>query len=62
MRKTFKLQVKEDFVDGVSEFYFTIPDEIIYNMKFYPGDEVTWEVNGDSIIVYKDVNSSNRLR
>ena len=55
MRKTFKLEVKEAFVDGVSEYYFTIPDEVAYNMKLYPGDEVAWEVNGDSIIVYKEV-------
>ena len=62
MRKTFKLEVKEDFVDGTSEYYFTIPDEVAYNLQFYPGDEVVWEVNGDSIIVYKDVKSSNRLK
>ena len=55
MRKTFKLEVKEDFVDGTSEYYFTIPDEVGYNMKLYPDDEVAWEVNGDSILIYKEV-------
>lgn len=62
MRKTFKLEVKEDFVDGVSEYYFAIPDELAYNLKFYPGDEVVWEVNGDSVVVYKDVKSHNKLK
>ena len=54
MKKTFKLKVKEDICDGVSEYYFTIPAEIAYNLQWFPGNEVTWDVNGDSIIVYTD--------
>ena len=54
MRKVFKLELKEEFIDGVSEYYFSIPNEMAYNLKWYPGSIVSWEVNGDSVIIYKD--------
>ena len=54
MRKTFKLEVKEEVTNGVSRYYFSIPNELSYNLKWYPGDIVTWYVNGDYLVVYKD--------
>ena len=53
MRKTFKLEVKEEFIDGVAEYYFTLPDELANAMDWYPGDTIDWEVNGDSVLIYK---------
>ena len=62
MRQTFKLEVKEEMYHGAPEYYFTIPNEIAYNLQWYPGDMITWEVNGDSIIVYHDKKQGGRLR
>lgn len=54
MSKAYHLEVKEEFINGVSEYYFTLPDELAYKLDWYPGDEVTWELNGDSVVIYKD--------
>ena len=56
-RKVYKLEVKEDFVDGVSEFYLTLPDKLCYQLELFPGDTIDCEVNGDSVLIYKDPKS-----
>ena len=46
-RKNWYLTVEESYVDGVADYYITIPDDLAYAAEWFPGDELEWHDNGD---------------
>jgi nitrous oxide reductase accessory protein NosL len=46
-RKQWSLPVEESYIDGVAEYFITIPDDLAYAAEWFPGDELEWVDNKD---------------
>lgn len=53
MKKKHTLEVQEDFVDGTSDYYITLPDQLCYDLEWYPGDQLVFQIQGDEVVISK---------
>lgn len=52
MKKGY-LELQESFIDGETDLFIDLPEQLMMDLDWYPGDELIFEVEGDSIKVYK---------
>lgn len=53
----FLLNVQEEFVDGESSLFITLPDEILEELKLSEGDMIEWVDRDDGSFQIKKSNA-----